>query len=95
MELKELRKQSATDLNDQLVELRREQFNLRMQRGAGNQTHTHHFKRVRREIAQIKTLLTQNATSAAAPAVAKKAATKKSAAKKAKKTSKAKSGDVK
>jgi large subunit ribosomal protein L29 len=95
MELKELRKQSATDLNDQLVELRREQFNLRMQRGAGNQTHTHHFKRVRREIAQIKTLLTQNATPAAAPVVAKKAATKKSAAKKAEKTSKAKSGDVK
>ena len=79
MELKELRKQSATDLNDQLVELRREQFNLRMQRGAGNQTHTHHFKRVRREIAQINTLLTQQKT----PAVAKSAApAKKSAAKK-------------
>jgi large subunit ribosomal protein L29 len=59
MELKDLRKQSAQGLNDQLLELRREQFNLRMQRGAGNQTHTHHFKRVRREIAQIKTLLGQ------------------------------------
>jgi large subunit ribosomal protein L29 len=58
MELKELRKQSAQDLNEQLLELRREQFNLRMQRGAGNQAQTHHFKRVRREIAQIKTLLT-------------------------------------
>jgi large subunit ribosomal protein L29 len=93
MELKELRKQSATDLNDQLVELRREQFNLRMQRGAGNQTHTHHFKRVRREIAQIKTLITQQASPAAAPVTAKKAPAKKVAAKK--KTSKAKSGDVK
>jgi large subunit ribosomal protein L29 len=92
MELKELRKQSATDLNDQLVELRREQFNLRMQRGAGNQTHTHHFKRVRREIAQIKTLITQQASPVAAPAVAKKAPAKKAAVKK---TSKAKSGDVK
>jgi large subunit ribosomal protein L29 len=92
MELKELRKQSATDLNDQLVELRREQFNLRMQRGAGNQTHTHHFKRVRREIAQIKTLITQQASPAAAPVTAKKAPAKKAAAKK---TSKAKSGDVK
>jgi len=61
MELKELRKQSAQDLNDQLTELRREQFNLRMQKGAGTQTHTHHFKRVRREIAQIKTLLGQQA----------------------------------
>ena len=59
MELKDLRKQSTQDLNDQLLELRREQFNLRMQKGAGNQTHTHHFKRVRREIAQIKTLLGQ------------------------------------
>lgn len=59
MELKELRKQSAQDLNEQLLELRREQFNLRMQKGAGNQAQTHHFTRVRREIAQIKTLLTQ------------------------------------
>ena len=59
MELKELRKHSAQELNDQLLELRREQFNLRMQKGAGNQTHTHHFKRVKREIAQIKTLLGQ------------------------------------
>ncbi|HET7224005.1 MAG TPA: 50S ribosomal protein L29 [Rhodanobacteraceae bacterium] len=58
MELKELRKQSAQDLNEQLLELRREQFNLRMQKGVGNQAQTHHFKRVRREIAQIKTLLT-------------------------------------
>jgi large subunit ribosomal protein L29 len=92
MELKELRKQSASELNDQIVELRREQFNLRMQRGAGNQTHTHHFKRVRREIAQIKTLITQQASPTVAP-VAKKAPAKKAAAKK--KTSKAKSGDVK
>jgi large subunit ribosomal protein L29 len=93
MELKELRKQSASELNDQIVELRREQFNLRMQRGAGNQTHTHHFKRVRREIAQIKTLISQQASPTAAPVAAKKAPAKKAAAKK--KTSKAKSGDVK
>lgn len=59
MELKELRKQSAQDLNAHLVELRREQFNLRMQRGAGQQTQTHHFQRVKREIAQVKTLLGQ------------------------------------
>jgi large subunit ribosomal protein L29 len=63
MELKELRKQSAQDLGEQLIELRREQFNLRMQKGAGTQTHTHHFKRVRREIAQIKMLLGQDKSS--------------------------------
>ena len=59
MELKELRKQSAQNLNEHLVELRREQFNLRMQKGAGQQNHTHHLKRVKREIAQVKTLLGQ------------------------------------
>jgi large subunit ribosomal protein L29 len=64
MELKELRKQSGQELNDHLVELRREQFNLRMQKGAGQQTHTHHFKRVKREIAQVKTLLGQQAAGA-------------------------------
>ena len=64
MELKDLRKQSAQELNDQLLELRREQFNLRMQRSAGQQTQTHHFKRVRREIAQIKTLLTEKSAGA-------------------------------
>jgi large subunit ribosomal protein L29 len=98
MELKELRKQSASELNEQIVELRREQFNLRMQRGAGNQTHTHHFKRVRREIAQIKTLITQHASPTAAPVAAKKAPAKNTANKSRaakKKTSKAKSGDVK
>jgi len=35
MELKELRTQSAQDLQEQLMELRREQFNLRMQKGSG------------------------------------------------------------
>jgi large subunit ribosomal protein L29 len=64
MELNDLRKQSPAELNTQLLELRREQFNLRMQRGAGQQTQTHHFKRVRQEIAQIKTLLTEKSATA-------------------------------
>ena len=57
MELKELRQKSDTELNAHLGELRREQFNLRMQRGSGQLTQTHQFGRVRREIAQVKTLL--------------------------------------
>ncbi|HET8942271.1 MAG TPA: 50S ribosomal protein L29 [Rudaea sp.] len=59
MEINKLRKQSASELNEHLLELRREQFNLRMQRGTGEQKQTHHFKRVRREVAQIKTLLAE------------------------------------
>ena len=76
MEFKELRKQSAQDLGEQLLELRREQFNLRMQKGAGQQTQTHHFKRVRRDIAQIKTLLGQDQSSPV-KAGAAKSSTKK------------------
>ncbi|HOV56742.1 MAG TPA: 50S ribosomal protein L29 [Rhodanobacteraceae bacterium] len=57
MELKELRGKSAQDLNAHLLELRNEQFKLRMQKGSGQLTQTHQLKQVRREIAQVKTLL--------------------------------------
>jgi large subunit ribosomal protein L29 len=57
MELKELREKSEKELNVHLGELRREQFNLRMQKGSGQLTQTHQFGRVRREIAQVKTVL--------------------------------------
>ena len=64
MELKELRSQSAQDLQEQLIELRREQFNLRMQKGSGQQKQTHHFQRVKREIAQIKMLIGEKSSAA-------------------------------
>ncbi|MEZ5485767.1 MAG: 50S ribosomal protein L29, partial [Lysobacteraceae bacterium] len=48
---------SAEELNTELLNLRKEQFNLRMQKGTGQLTQTHQMKRVRREIAQIKMLL--------------------------------------
>lgn len=57
MEIKELKSKSAKDLQDHLVELRKEQFNLRMQRGTGQLSQTHHLARVRRDIARVKTLL--------------------------------------
>ena len=57
MELKEIRGKSEKELNEHLGELRREQFNLRMQKGSGQLTQTHQFGRVRREIAQVKTVL--------------------------------------
>ena len=57
MDIKELRSKSQADLQTHLGELRKEQFNLRMQRGTGQLTQTHQLRRVRREIAQVKTLL--------------------------------------
>ena len=65
MELHELKKKSASELDEHLSELRREQFNLRMQQGSGQQKQTHHFKRVKREIAQIKMLLGEKSPGAA------------------------------
>ena len=60
MSIKQLRGKSPADLSAQLLELRREQFNLRMQKGAGQLTQTHQVKNVRREIARIKGLLGDN-----------------------------------
>ena len=59
MELKELRTQSAQDLQEQLVELRREQFNLRMASAAGQPAKPDQFSKVKKSIARVKTALSQ------------------------------------
>ncbi|MFK7857941.1 MAG: 50S ribosomal protein L29 [Granulosicoccus sp.] len=55
----ELTAKSVEELNTELSGLFREQFNLRMQRGSGQDVKPHNFKRVRREIARIKTIIHQ------------------------------------
>jgi len=60
MKVAELRKKSAQELSQELVELRREQFNLRMQRGTGQLGNPARFKEVRREIARIKTVMNES-----------------------------------
>jgi large subunit ribosomal protein L29 len=57
MELKEMRAKSADELKAHLLDLCKEQFSLRMQKGTGQLTQTHQVRNVRREIARIKTLL--------------------------------------
>ena len=57
MEAQELRSKSVDELNDELVALRREQFNLRMQQATGEMTQNHEHRRVRRDIARVKTVL--------------------------------------
>jgi len=59
MNATELRAKSAADLNTQLIELRREQFNLRMQMASGQLNTVHQIKQVRHDIARIKTVLTE------------------------------------
>jgi large subunit ribosomal protein L29 len=54
-----LRKQSPTELADELVKLRKEQFALRMQRATGQAPKPAQFGDARRNIARVKTLLRQ------------------------------------
>lgn len=59
MTAQELRDKSVDDLKSELLELRREQFNLRMQHSTGQLGQSSEIRRVRREIARIKTVLTE------------------------------------
>lgn len=57
MELKDMRNKSEAELKTHLLDLHKEQFSLRMQKATGQLAQTHQVKRVRREIAQVMTLL--------------------------------------
>ena len=57
MELKELRQKSPADLKAHLLDLRKEQFSLRMQKATGQLSKTHDIRKVRREIARVNMLL--------------------------------------
>jgi large subunit ribosomal protein L29 len=61
MKAQELREKSQEELQTHLLELLREQFNLRMQRSLndGRSDRPARFKEVRREIARVKTVMTE------------------------------------
>ncbi len=59
MKASELRSKAVEELQTQLHELLKEQFNLRMQQGVGQLAKPAQMKAVRRDIARIKTILTE------------------------------------
>lgn len=59
MKANELREKSAEALGKELLDLTREQFNLRMQKGTGQLTKPNQMKVVRRSIARVKTVIHQ------------------------------------
>jgi len=59
MRASELRENSAEQLNEELVTLRKEQFNLRMQEATGQMVNPSEYRKVRRDIARIKTVLNE------------------------------------
>jgi large subunit ribosomal protein L29 len=59
MKATELRGRTRDQLADQLLQLKKEQFNLRFQRATGQLENTARVREVRRDIARIKTILGQ------------------------------------
>jgi large subunit ribosomal protein L29 len=57
MKAKDIRAMSAEQIGKELLDLRREQFNLRMQAATGQGARPHEFGRVRKDIARLKTIL--------------------------------------
>ena len=57
--LEELKGQSVTDLNAQLVEAKKELFNLRFQNATNQLDNTSRTKEVRKNIARILTIITE------------------------------------
>lgn len=62
MKASELREKTAEELGEELLKLRKEQFNLRLQQATGQLTRPHEYRRVRKEIARVKTVLNQVST---------------------------------
>ncbi|ALZ86383.1 MULTISPECIES: 50S ribosomal protein L29 [Pseudomonadaceae] len=61
MKAKDLREKSVEELNEQLLNLLRDQFNLRMQKATGQLGQSHMLSQVKRDIARVKTVLNQQA----------------------------------
>jgi large subunit ribosomal protein L29 len=59
MKASEIRQKSVEEMTQELDALHKEQFNLRMQNTTGQLTRNSELKRVRRDIARIKTVLTE------------------------------------
>jgi large subunit ribosomal protein L29 len=57
MKIDDVRRMSADELSDELVSLKKEQFNLRFQAATGQLEKTHRAQEVRRDIARIKTVM--------------------------------------
>jgi len=62
----DIRAKTADELNDMLLSLRKEQFNLRIQRAMGQQEGVARVRQVRRGIARVKTIQAERLRSAVA-----------------------------
>ena len=61
----DVRAKTADELGTMLLDLRKEQFNLRFQRAIGQQESVSRVRQVRRQIARVKTIMAEKQRSAA------------------------------
>lgn len=59
MKATELRQKNVEELNKELIALRTEAFNLRVQKSTGQSPKTHLIKKVKLDIARIKTVISE------------------------------------
>jgi large subunit ribosomal protein L29 len=59
MKVEELRKKNSGELKEELQELLKEQFKLRMQKSSGQMSSPARFKSLRRDIARVKTVMNE------------------------------------
>ncbi len=59
MDMNVIKGKSEVELREELKNLLQEQFSLRMQKGMGQLTNSNELRRVRRDIARVKTVITQ------------------------------------
>jgi len=57
MKIADVRGMSPDQLNDELLQLKKEQFNLRFQAATGQLEKTHRVDEIRKDIARIKTVM--------------------------------------
>ncbi len=61
MNVKEMRELTDEKLSEELIERRKEQFNLRMQAASGQGVKPDQFGKVRKDIARLKTIQSERA----------------------------------
>jgi large subunit ribosomal protein L29 len=59
MKASELREKSLAELEEILLELRKEQFNLRMQQGTGQMSRPSEMTQARKNVARVKTIMNE------------------------------------
>jgi large subunit ribosomal protein L29 len=70
MNAHELRDKTPDELRDQLVQLKKEAFNLRFQAATSQLENTARMRKVRRDVARVQTILNEKAAAAASTAEA-------------------------